>query len=88
MRWIKLIKNESKKTHYRKLKKRNYIKLKVIQLNSAASLFYIKYNTLLSFTHNQKYGLKSALFSQLLIEEVDIFFSLYYWLKLYYTKVY
>lgn len=88
MRWIKLVKNESIKTHHRKLKKRNYTKLKIVQLNSVASLFYIKYNILLSFIHNQRYGLKSILLSQLLIEEIDIFFSLYYWLKLYCIKVY
>jgi hypothetical protein len=88
MRWIKLIKNESARTHHRKLKKRNYAKLKTIQFNSVANLFYIKYNVLLSFTRNQKYGLKSSLLSQLLIEELDILFSLYYWSKLYYVKAY
>nr|YP_009515605.1 ribosomal protein L20 [Sirodotia delicatula]AVK39609.1 ribosomal protein L20 [Sirodotia delicatula] len=88
MRRLNLIKKEATKTHHRKFKKRNFSKVKTIQLSSISNLLYIKYNVLLNFIHNQKYGMKSCVFAQLLIEEIDTFFMLNYWLKFYRIKLY
>nr|YP_009441366.1 ribosomal protein L20 [Lympha mucosa]ATN23375.1 ribosomal protein L20 [Lympha mucosa] len=88
MHWIKLVKSENIKTRHRRLKKRNFRKFKNIQLNSVTSLFYIKYNKMLYFIRSQKYGVKLTTFSQLAIEEIDIFFLLNYWVNLYYRKIY
>jgi ribosomal protein L20 len=88
MCFIKAVKNENIKTRNRKLKKRNYRKSQIIQLNNLVTLFYIKYGILPNFINIQNYSVTLNLFSQLLLEEVGTSVLLYYWLKLYYSKIY
>ena len=84
----KAVKNENIKTRNRKLKKRNYRRSQIIQLNNLVTLFYVKYGILLNFTNNQNCSTTLNLFSQLLLEEVGASTLTYYWLKLYYSKIY
>jgi ribosomal protein L20 len=88
MCFIKAVKNENIKTRNRKLKKRNYRKSQIIQLNNLVTLFYIKYGILPNFINIQNYSITLNLLSQLLLEEVGTSVLLYYWLKLYYSKIY
>jgi ribosomal protein L20 len=88
MCFIKAVKNESIKTRNRKLKKRNYRKFQITQLNNLVTLFYVKYGILLNFINIQNYSITLNLLSQLLLEEVGTSVLVHYWLKLYYSKIY
>lgn len=88
MHLTRLVKNESARTHCRKLKKRSYRKSQIVQLNSLVTLFYTKYGILLNFINIQKYSTTLNLFSQLLLEELGTSILIHYWLKLYYSKFY
>nr|YP_009402600.1 50S ribosomal protein L20-like protein [Sheathia arcuata]ARX95763.1 50S ribosomal protein L20-like protein [Sheathia arcuata] len=84
----KAVKNEIIKTRNRKLKKRNYRKSQIVQLNNLVTLFYVKYGVLTNFINTQNCSITLNLFSQLLLEEVGVSMLAYYWLKLYYSKIY
>jgi ribosomal protein L20 len=88
MCFIKAVKNESIKTRNRKLKKRNYRRFQITQLNNLVTLFYVKYGILLNFINIQNYSITLNLLSQLLLEEVGTSVLVHYWLKLYYSKIY
>nr|AVK39587.1 ribosomal protein L20 [Sheathia arcuata] len=82
------VKNENIKNRSRKLKKRDYRKSQIIQLNNLVTLFYVKYGILINFINTQNYFITLNLFSQLLLEEMGVSTLVHYWVKLYYSKIY